>query len=254
MTPLLINTRPSHRSAAIDQITAVPVVSLPLLEIVSLSLSISEQAMMTKWLTGDYHALVITSVEAAKRALAYLGQLGVDLTTVATTMTAPIIAVGEATAKVLSARGFSVILPAVASNEGMLALPEIATLQASERVLIWCGVGGRRLLKDTLLAKGVQVDDVYWYQRRVPDNLELQFNHLQPLLDKHNTCVLISSQMAYQAWRTLQHTCRYYYLTLGERLSQLVRSQEPAAQVAKIDTLHPDEICLAIDGLMQHTA
>ena len=50
----------------------------------------------------------------------------------------------------------------------MMQLPELATLKAGNRVLIWRGQGGRQLLNDDLMKRGIQVDNIAWYERQCP--------------------------------------------------------------------------------------
>ena len=59
-----------------------------------------------------------------------------------------LVAVGHATADVLQQQGlqqqgYTIQIPTTHNNEGMLAMPCIAMLQAGQRVLICRGVGGR---------------------------------------------------------------------------------------------------------------
>lgn len=243
--PILINTRPTHRGDAIRQMTGVTVVDLPLLKIRSLSISECEQTMMMQFCQGAYDALVITSVESARRALDYLRTHQADVPTLPNT---PIIAVGAATAQVMQAYGFDVILPQTANNEGMLALPQIKRLTTHNRVLIWRGIGGRRLLHDTLTAKSVHIDAIEWYERAIPPDLLDNFTAILPTLPSH-AHVIISSEMAYQAWASLPHAkTRYHYLALGERLARIIRTHEPTATISMIDDLSTQAIGRAIDA------
>lgn len=251
--PILINTRPIHRGDAIRQMTGVMVVDLPLLEIRSLSISECEQAMMMQFCQGAYDALVITSVESARRALDYLRSHQVNVPTLPNT---PIIAVGTATTQVMQAYGFDVILPQTANNEGMLTLPQIKSLTAHDRVLIWRGVGGRRLLHDTLTAKGVHIDAIEWYERTTPSDLYDNFSAILPTLPTtpNHAHVIISSEMAYQAWASLPHAeTRYHYLALGERLARIIRTHEPSAAISMIDDLSVQAIGRAISIAQMQT-
>ena len=249
--PVLINTRPTHRGDAIRQMTGVMVVDLPLLEIRSLLISECKQAMMAQFCQGAYDALVITSVESARRALDYLHTHQIDLPI--HQPNTPIIAVGTATAQVMQAHGFDIILPQTANNEGMLALPQIKRLTTHDRVLIWRGVGGRRLLHDTLTAKGVHIDAIEWYERTTPLDLLDSFTTILPTLPSH-AHVIISSEMAYQAWASLPHAeTRYHYLALGERLARIIRTHEPSAAISMIDDLSVQAIGRAISIAQMQT-
>lgn len=250
--PILINTRPTHRGDAIRQMMGVTVVDLPLLEIRSLPIRECEQAMMMQFCQGAYDALVITSVESARRALDYLHTHQIDLPI--HQPNTPIIAVGTATAQVMQAYGFDVILPKTANNEGMLATPQIASLTTHDRVLIWRGIGGRRLLHDTLTAKGVHIDAIEWYERATPPDLLDNFTAILPTLPSH-AHVIISSELAYQAWASLPHAeTRYHYLALGERLARIIRTHEPTAIISTIDDLSVDTLKQAIIAYPPDTA
>lgn len=252
INPIFINTRPAHRSDTIRAMRGVAVVDLPLLEINDLPLHASDADKLHGWQAGSYHALIITSVESAKRALAYLGDIIKPST--------PMIAVGDATAKCLTNAGFTPILPVTANNEGMLALPQISSLGAEDKVLIWRGVGGRKLLHNTLIARGVQVDVIRWYERTRPTLLDEQFAKLLPTLQHTPAdtpiCVLISSQMAFEHWQSLPHDTldvahRYHYLALGERLTHLVQTTYPKACVHLLDDLSKEHIEQVLHHLHQ---
>ncbi len=251
---VLINTRPSHRSDAIRalndraDIDAV-VLDLPLLAIHDLPVSELMMDRLKAWQANHYDALVVTSVESARRALAALQMLSFKPEHIS----APIIAVGDATAAVLERAGLTVILPKVANNEGMLELNEIKQLKAGDKLLIWRGVGGRRLLHDTLIARGVQIDATEWYERTAPADLVENFRHILPTLSHaitHNQpiFVLIASQMAYENWQSLAHPAdaNYQYLALGDRLVNIVLASEPTATVHNLVTLDADEIATYI--------
>jgi uroporphyrinogen-III synthase len=76
-------------------------------------------------------------------------------------------AVGAASAAALRAAGFGdVLVPATRfDSEGLLALPELGAV-AGRRVVIFRGEEGRRLLAQTLAARGAHVHEVVCYRRR----------------------------------------------------------------------------------------
>lgn len=243
MSTLLINTRPKHRGQAIRQMTGIVVVDLPLLDIQTLPMTEAKASMMRAWLDHDYDALVVTSVESARRALEYLDKLHGGHHWQSKLPDTPIVAVGLATAKVLTDRGLSVVLPRVANNEGMLAMAEIQSLISGSRLLIWRGAGGRKLLHETLKARGVQIDVIRWYERFIPIDLMDNFQkNLTIINEKADVFVIISSEMAYQAWRRLPHHRQYHYLALGERLKNIIHAYEPDVMVDELVTLEPTEI------------
>lgn len=239
MKPIFINTRPQHRADMLNQLTQFEVLSLPLLSIHDVPLDNTAKVQLQQWQNGDYDALVVTSVESAKRALKYLGNSPYPST--------PIVAVGEATAQCLQQAGLSVQLPETANNEGMLQLPIIQSLTAGCKLLIWRGIGGRRLLHDTLSAAKVHIDAIPWYERRCPADLSENFLTILPTIKKAGDAfVLISSQAAFENWQTLAHpdSVHYHYLALGDRLHHLLTTTNK--NVSQIDTLTPKAISYAI--------
>ncbi len=256
---LFINTRPTHRSDALNRLD-VRVANLPLLAINDLSLTAGEQAMMGRFChTNPYKALIVTSAESAKRAIRYLQNQGYntakDLTILSECI---VIAVGSATAKALIDFGFTVILPATANNEGMLALDVIQRLTSGDQVMIWRGVGGRRLLHDDLIGRGVQIDAIEWYERTAPHDLINNHHTIAPLIDdamarRTPVFMLIASQMAFEHWQSLNnpYAPHLHYLTLGERLFDIVKTEHPAAQVHLIDNLDAGHVGTIITRLSQ---
>lgn len=256
---LFINTRPTHRSDALNHLD-VPVANLPLLAINDLSPTTSEQAAMHGFCQNNpYKALIVTSVESAKRATNYLKNQGFDAAQdLPNLTTCPIIAVGLTTANILQEFGFSVILPTTANNEGMLKLAAIRQLNAGDKVMIWRGMGGRRLLHDDLIGRGVQIDAIEWYERTAPHDLINNHHTIAPLIDdamerRTPVFMLIASQMAFEHWQSLNnpHAPHLHYLTLGERLFDIVKTEHPAAQVHLIDNLDADHVGTIITRLSQ---
>jgi uroporphyrinogen-III synthase len=88
----------------------------------------------------------------------------------------PTLAVGSATARALEAEG--VVRPQVPSSwdsEGLLAMPVLSRVEG-RRIALFRGVGGRRLLEDTLRERGAELVVVESYRRRLPGT------HRTPLL------------------------------------------------------------------------
>ncbi|WP_182405873.1 uroporphyrinogen-III synthase [Psychrobacter sp. GP33] len=204
---VVINTRPVERAAPLTahlQMAGFSVVDIPMLALQPRTVSETDIDIMRQWLAGEYQALVIVSPTAAASGLAVWQQLR-DLKDKAkltssndkpqneqrnkpsssSVLKAPshIIAVGQATAAVLAGEclpiRYDVLQPILANNEGMLAMPEINLLQAGDKLLVWRGLGGRRLLVDTLQARGVHIDSIAWYERIMPEAASVQYQHWQ---------------------------------------------------------------------------
>ena len=81
-----------------------------------------------------------------------------------------IAAVGAATARALRQRGLAVAHcpEREFTSEALLALPALQRMQG-KRVVILRGDGGREHLRDTLMARGAQVDYLEVYRRMQPD-------------------------------------------------------------------------------------
>ncbi|MGP5216550.1 uroporphyrinogen-III synthase [Psychrobacter celer] len=255
---VVINTRPVERAAPLTQhlqAAGLSVVEIPMLTLQPRPTTDADMALMRQWFAGDYQALVIVSPTAAAAGLAVWQALARERhaqhsetngdnqndesqkTTELQTLSAPshLIAVGEATAAVLNeakikAASYHVLQPRVANNEGMLAMPEIDSLQAGDKLLVWRGLGGRRLLVNTLQARGVHIDSIAWYERIMPHEACRQYNqwlqqfstaasvpsplsseavpaapstaqHPKPIPKQSKPVVIISSATAFEHWR-----------------------------------------------------
>lgn len=87
-------------------------------------------------------------------------------------------AVGKSTAKTLSDWGVKAELPKQAfSSEGLLALPSLQNI-TGEKIIIFCGAGGRSLLAEQLSARGATVSRCELYQRQMTDEYAEQINSL----------------------------------------------------------------------------
>ncbi len=206
-------------------------------------------------------------------------------------LTAPseLIAVGTATAEVLqqahlAINSYQVRQPTIANNEGMLAMPEIDSLRAGDRLLVWRGLGGRRLLVDTLQARGVTIDSIAWYQRAIPNEAAANYLHwcqqyslsqpAKPLLPasaeySSRTIVIISSGSAFEHWQQVVNQAQFsspdlainsakqlnsdmprltdfIYVVLGVRLAAMVAEQQ--LDYLQVEDLLPATIVAAIQN------
>ncbi|PYE41079.1 uroporphyrinogen-III synthase [Psychrobacter fozii] len=289
---VVINTRPVERSAPLTQhlqAEGLSVVEMPMLALQSRPTTNDDMILMQQWLAGAYKALVIVSPTAAAAGLAVWQMLKRENQVrddendqVDAPVKAPshIIAVGEATAAVLSNRlahelEYQVRQPEVANNEGMLAMPEIESLQAGDKLLVWRGLGGRRLLVDALQARGVHVDSIAWYERKMPVEASVQYEQwLQGFLtscsetdvalsEQPKPIVVVSSGAAFEHWeavvsavaeKRLEPTADtvlppleladFAYVVLGERLANMVAEQQ--LYYWRVEDLAPETILAAI--------
>ncbi|GAF57439.1 uroporphyrinogen-III synthase [Psychrobacter sp. JCM 18902] len=306
LTQVVINTRPVERAAALTdhlQVAGLTVVEIPMLTLQSRPTTEQDMTLMRQWLAGDYKALVIVSPTAAASGLAVWQALEderqaqnhdddnnnerKDIAINALQAPSYLIAVGEATASVLNhakmeASNYQVLQPHIANNEGMLAMPEIERLQAGDKLLVWRGLGGRRLLVDTLLARGVHIDSIAWYERIMPvdamaqyeqwlkefltDNLTHNIMQDASAVQQPKPIVVVSSGTAFEHWESIvravaekalkQETARetpailpyelsdFSYVVLGERLANMVADQQ--LSYWRVEDLAPETILAAI--------
>lgn len=265
MSITVINTRPSERAAPLSahlQASGMTVVDMPMLALNPLAVSEQSLDLMRRWQAGDYQALVVVSPTAAALGLEVWHKLGHEVTAkdTASKTPSPIIAVGAATAAVLHAADCEVRQPKVANNEGMLMMPEIARLQAGDKLLIWRGLGGRRLLVDTLQARGVHIDSIAWYERTMPDNActhyqqwAMSFFNKDRVRADPKPMVIISSGTAFEHWEQVvqatnteknSHAQRtladFRYIVLGARLADMLDVRQ--LDFLRVEDLDPETI------------
>ncbi len=299
---VVINTRPLERAAPLTahlQNAGFSVVDMPMLTLAPRVVSDADIELMQDWLAGSYDALVIVSPTAAASGLAVWQALkqptassvnGVwseSRTLYPDQPPSHLIAVGEATAAVLQDSklpfNYQVLQPMVANNEGMLAMPEIERLQAGDKLLIWRGLGGRRLLVDTLKARGVHIDSIAWYERTQPTDAQANYqqwvkqfinqisdqstnqstNQSQQIVPAQTPrpIVIISSGTAFEHWTDIVKHVQsdsdvvsestilptltdFNYVVLGERLANMVAAEQ--LHYWQVEDLSPTTILAAI--------
>ncbi len=156
-------TRPENQAGnlcgMIEQRNGAPLL-LPTLVIKPLQEAAAHQSLL-----AHADAAIFISSNAVSYALAQFPDLAVTLR--GKTM----LAVGQATARSLSASGFDRVVQAGAGgSDALLRLPVLSDAAISnKRVVILRGQGGREALRDELLARGAVVDYLEVYRRDKPD-------------------------------------------------------------------------------------
>jgi len=305
MPQIVINTRPVERAAPLTQhlqAAGLTVVDMPMLTLRPRPTTDLDIALMRQWLAGEYKALVIVSPTAAASGLAvwqlldhkrkereYKTKDGNDKYAQSSleglSLPSPLVAVGEATAAEfrqgrIDTTNYQILQPETANNEGMLAMPEIDSLQAGDKLLIWRGLGGRRLLVDTLQARGVHIDSIAWYERTMPIDAMAEYQQWQQdflthsiaSLQQSKPIVVISSAAAFEHWSNIVNDGQsktvdkeqnsdavvdiaerlsltlkdFTYVVLGERLANMVAAQQ--LSYWRVEDLSPDTILSAINS------
>lgn len=303
---LVINTRPAERATPLTHYlreSGMTVVDMPMLMLRPLVTTAKDITIMQQWLAGDYQALVVVSPTAATLGLAAwknLKPVAADSHSSTTkqedinvhvvkrvTNEAPshIVAVGDATATVLrrdkqKIANHQVRQPLIANNEGMLAMPEIDDLQKGDKLLIWRGLGGLRLLVDTLSTRGVHIDSIAWYERVMPDDASENYQRWREQMLASATMstskpvstskpiVIISSGTAFEHWTSIVNQVQqnkangnsqrlsddplwsnlndFIYVVLGGRLADILTEQQ--LSYWRVEDLSPKTIASAIES------
>lgn len=288
--PIVINTRPIERSALLThhlQAAGFTVVDIPLLALQLRQISKIDIGLMCDWLTGGYKALVVISPTAAIsglrmwKALEEESLMADNNKLLSATLKARvnnesdsmIIAVGNATAATLlkdtrvKSHNHRVVQPIIASNEGMLVMKEIEQLKAGDKLLVWRGLGGRRLLVNTLKARGVCIDSIAWYENTMQCNALISYQQWLQQFNKpfivsaaqSKPIVIISSREAFNHWITIVNQpilfdsdikvvplklADFNYVVLGSRLAKIVAEQQLGYW--RVESLEPKTILDAI--------
>ncbi|MDZ5604861.1 uroporphyrinogen-III synthase [Pseudomonas sp. RP23018S] len=162
----LLLTRSREDSLAVaERLHAAGVATscLPLLELEPVALEAAQQERLAA--LNGYHAFIVVSKPAARLLLQHLDTAGLA------PPTAHWFTVGEATGRILTARGLQVSWPAAGDDsEALLAVPALhqALATVQPQVLIVRGVGGRELLAERLAEQGASVDYLELYRRCLP--------------------------------------------------------------------------------------
>lgn len=255
---LFVQTRPSERATHLPQLAScADVFEMPLLGLQPKELDDDEKHFEQQLLDGNYRLLVVVSITATEYALASLSdeqkQILAALTQVGRLT---VVAVGTPTAQALRQHGFVVQTPTIASNEGMIQMPCVQALKAGDKVLFWRGVGGRRLLHDDLVQRGMDVSAIKWYQRAKPDTLLMHAKLLKNRLSQYDQKImLISSQLAWEHWQQMCHELDidgtgFAYITMGERLRTLICHQYDTACVLSVVQLSDVALSQAISNFI----
>lgn len=244
---LFINTRPSDRAMVLTQALDIPVLELPLLELVAYP--------WTESLANQYNQLrsaqviVVVSPTAAQIGLKYLSLSKIDILSLKKIRW---IAVGQATADILKQANIDAEIPNVESSEGMLSLLELQELEVS-CIAFWRGLGGRQFMMDHLKNQGITVNNICLYFRRCPLDAQNILEHHMAWIKKQNIVfVCISSEASWLNWLNL---CQKHYnlvhhviyLVLGERLSCILKQYDALLDVRTILSLKPHCIQHAVN-------
>lgn len=156
----ILVTRPAHQAEPLCQLleaAGAHALRFPVLTIQPMQNHQTLQAQLAR--LSDYAMAIFISANAVEQAVALFPVQSWPAQV-------KIAAIGSATARTLATLGLSVASSPAAgfTSEALLALPEFQQL-LGQRILILRGEGGREHLRDTLIARGAQVDYLEVYRR-----------------------------------------------------------------------------------------
>ncbi|GAB01006.1 MULTISPECIES: uroporphyrinogen-III synthase [Acinetobacter] len=246
---LFINTRPQDRASTLTEAlvdAGYQVETLPLLELTAVPFSIELQQLYQQ--LEQTQVIVVVSPTAVEVGMRYLQQANIDLVQLTHIRW---IAVGQATAQALAKFKIESLVPKVESSEGMLDLPILKQQDQLKQIAFWRGLGGRQFMMQQLQQQGVSVLNFVLYRRQCPELSVLKIPTILKNIESHQqVAVLISSEASWNNWQQLtsqnQVEAEWIYLTLGERLTQLLTHSQAllnqASNIIQLEKLSASEI------------
>ena len=219
----ILNTRPREQAALLNQdIMAAggQVINYPMLEIVppqhAWFVKLPELNQIDQALFISANAVSFCFASLAEHKLSWPSSILVT-------------AVGRSTALALQKNHIFVNhVPSVSDSEHVLELPNLQQV-AEQTIVLFKGEGGRRLISDTLMARGANLIELDVYQRIMPNLLtnDLDFSWQDGAVD----IILFTSQ---QAMQNLFVSLGIHRLKQLKKTPCLVVSNRLAAEAAKL--------------------
>jgi len=250
-----LNTRPSDRAKPLTialQQAGWQVSEFPLLELLPLPLEEQDQIALSQLVEQPVNVIVVVSPTAARLGLAALA----DLNITPAQLNIRWLAVGLGTAKVLSDSGLHPEVPALESSEGLIASSALSDLIPNEWVMVWRGIGGRELVQECLLARGVRLQVINLYTRQLPTQAQTLwtndwFGHdisstSVQQINKNDSfphrVVLLSSGESWRYWKMLtgEAALTPWLLVMGQRLMNELSNLTP--KIRQLTSLKPEHI------------
>lgn len=244
-----LNTRPSDRAQPLTLVLEQAgwhVDELPLLELIPLDLTEQDRHILAQLVARPPRVIVVVSPTAARLGLLALDALRIN----AASLPIRWLAVGHGTAQVLAGVGVSAEVPELQTSEGLIASSALCDLVVNELVMVWRGIGGRELVQESLLARGVCLQVLNLYQRQLPASSKtLWMDYCSTASDsvkKYDkltpNVVLLSSGESWRYWRELagEQALTPWLLVMGHRLMDEVVQLSP--RIRRITSLQPQHI------------
>src|SRR5699024_9855395 len=225
----------------------VPVLDLPLLELVARPWSVALAELYQQLLAAQ--VIVVVSPTAVQVGMDYLRQAEISLDELQQIQW---IAVGETTAQALATYGIAGEVTLGETSEGMLQLPMLKSMNAGTCIAFWRGEGGRPFMMDQLRQQGMHILNFILYERRCPLLTQQNLSNILPLLEQQQQYSMeVSSEASWLNWIKLMQgqnaiIAKGHYFVLGERLYQVVsdykKNQFACFNVTRLPDLKTDSI------------
>lgn len=251
-----LNTRPTDRAQPLTHALLQAgwhADELPLLELIPIPVTEQDQNALRKLVTQSPRVIVVVSPTAARLGLQALDALNIH----AAALPIRWLAVGHGTAQVLKAVGIHADVPELETSEGLIASSALSDLVVDELVMVWRGIGGRELVQESLLARGVRLQVLNLYQRQLPASSKALWanycskaNDSVKKDDKHlPDVVLLSSGESWRYWRELagEQALTPWLLVLGQRLMDELVQLTP--RVLRLTSLQPQHIVQVVSEI-----
>lgn len=157
-----------------------------------------------------------------------------------------VIAIGSATAESLNQRmGLTSYIPAIADSENLVNLPMLLAAN-HDTVLLFKGVGGRTVIAETLIARGLNLISLDVYQRCLPsiDQKKIESLWNNPDID----IILLTSEQSINNLFTLlgdfgrDWLCKTPCIVLSERLAKAATD----AGIKQVILSSPDTLLISL--------
>ncbi len=231
----VLNTRPQGQAEHLSQTIRAAggvVIELPTLAIEATSDWLSAVPDLKK-----IDQAIFVSANAVEQCFMQLQQAGLRWP-----VTIVVIAIGQGSAAAL--KKFNIMIhaiPEITDSEHLLTLPSLLQPQ-KQNILLFKGAGGRALIEETLLRKGVNLLALNVYQRVMP-KINPQFVKSIWRDDLVDIILLTSEQSMHHLFKLFEEDAHHWLrqktcLVISERLAQVASS----LGISTIIRSHPDGI------------
>lgn len=217
----VLNTRPQGQAQALS--SAIRAAGGMVIELPTLVIKATPAWLKHLPDLKQVHQAIFVSANAVEQCFTQLQQAGLHWPT-----TIKVIAIGHGCAAALKKFNLPIhALPERADSEHLLALPSLRAPQ-EQNILLFKGAGGRTLIAESLLSKGVNLHALNVYQRVMP-KINHQFVKSIWRDDLVDIILLTSEQSMHHLFKLFEEDAHHWLrqktcLVISERLAQVASS------------------------------